>query len=434
MDRARQTARGEGPGALRVRAARALVVVAGAVVAAAWGCASPGMPPGGPPDKAEPVLVRVTPESGAVNVRASSVLFRFDEVVSEAAGGLRGQGSGIQALVVVSPGDGRERVSWRRTAVEVEPRGGFRPNTAYRVTLLPGLSDLRGNRLSTPSEIVFSTGPTIPDGRVTGAIFDWAAGRAAPLAWVQAFRGSDSTLRWMSRADSLGRFSLRDLGPGAYRVRAFIDANNNRRLDERESFDSLTVTVATGADSAATDFYAFAHDTIGPRIEAVEPVDSLSLRIRFDRATAVDWVPDTTTSFALQRADSSRVPVAAVLPAARLDSLLAVERERADSLARAADTTARADSAPPRIAPPVRPETADTAGARGPRMNRPVPVREWAVRFPVALVPGTYRLSAVEIPGLSGRRRDSDREFTIRAPAPRDTTAAPRDTTTPPRR
>lgn len=414
----------------RVQAGALVVTVAAAGV---WGCASPGMPPGGPPDVAAPVVTRVTPESGAVNVRASSVLFRFDEVVSERGGGRAGAGaaSGLEGLVLVSPTDGRERVSWRRSAIEVEPRSGFRANTAYRVTLLPGLTDLRGNVLEEPSEIVFATGAAIPAGRVDGVVFDWVAGRTAANAWVQAFRAQDSTFRWLGRTDSLGGYSLRDLAPGTYVVRAFIDPNNNRRLDEREAFDSVTVSIsAEVADSASTDFYAFVHDTLGPRIEVVEPVDSTALRIRFDRPVAPTWVPDSTASFVLQRADSSVIALGSILPAAQLDSLLAIDRERADSIARAADTTARADTAaaPERIAAPIPTpplDTTDTLAARGPRMARPQPVQQWAVRLLSPLVPGTYRLKAVQVPGLAGTRRDSDREITVREPAPPDTTGAP---------
>lgn len=412
----------------RIAALGCLVAVATAL---AWGCASPGMPPGGPPDEAAPAVLRVTPESGTVNVRASSVLFRFDEVVSERAGG-RATGSAagdLAGLVLVSPGDGRERVSWRRSAIEVEPRGGFRPNTAYRVTLLPGLSDLRGNVLEGRSEVVFSTGAAIPAGRIDGVVFDWVAGRTAQNAWVQAFRAPDSTFRWLGRADSLGRYSLRDLAPGAYVVRAFLDPNNNRRLDDREPFDSATLSIAAErTDTASTDFYAFAHDTLGPRIEAVELVDSLALRVRFDRPVAPSWVPDSSTSFVLQRADSSVIPLGAILTAARLDSLLALDRARADSVARAADTVARAVPPAPLGAIPLPPagrDTTDTLAARGPQMGRPQPVQHWAVRLLTPLAPGTYRLKAVQVPGLAGTRRDSDREFPVRAPAPPDTAGAP---------
>ena len=75
-----------------------LLIVAGA---AAVGCASQAMPPGGPPDLAPPVLVTVSPESGAVLVSPKAVTFRFDEVVSERP---RGAPS-LDQLVLISPCD-----------------------------------------------------------------------------------------------------------------------------------------------------------------------------------------------------------------------------------------------------------------------------------------------------------------------------------------
>lgn len=414
---------------LRVRVATALAVLGAAT---AHGCASPGLPPGGPPDAAAPVLTGTSPESGAVGVRGGSIVLRFDEVLREAAASRSSGGvSGLAALVVVSPGDGRDRVRWRRTDLEIEPSGGLRPNTAYRVTLLPGVSDLRGNATTEPVEIVFATGASIPAGAIGGTVFDWVAGRPAPRAVVQAFRGDDTTFRWTAYADSLGEYALRQLGPGAYHLRAFIDQDNDRRLDEREAFDSVTVTIAgIVPDTGARDLYAFVHDTVGPRIEAVDATDSLAVRVRFDRAAAAAWTPDST-SFVLLRADSSRVATGAVVPAARFDSLVRAAQARADSIARAADTTAQADSAR-RAAPPLAPVPADTADTSraGPRFGRPIPVREWVVRLPAPLDPGTYRLRATQVPGLGGTRRDSDREFQLRAPAtPSDSTRPPSDST-----
>lgn len=401
---------------MRARGARHALGLAALVAAGTLACASPGMPPGGPPDDAAPRLVRTTPDSGAVNVRAGSIVLQFDEVLNERAavsGGRGGGPPGLAGLVLVSPGDGREQVRWRRTALEIEPRDGFRANTTYRITLLPGLADLRGNVVAEPLELVFSTGAAIPAGRVDGVVFDWAAGRVAAGALVQAQRGSDSTLRWTAKADSTGRYALRDLSPGAYLVRAFIDQDGDRRLDERELFDSLTVTIAgIVADTGSKDLYAFAHDTIGPGIETVQATDSLALRVRFDRPVASGWMPDSN-AFTLLRADSSRVALAAWMPAERLDSLLAAEASRADSVApAAADTLERA------------PERAGQ-GERAPRLARPVPVREWAVRLESPLAPGSYRFKATAIPGLAGARRSSDREFTVREHPPADTTRAP---------
>ena len=104
-------------------------------------CASQGDPPGGPPDAAPPVLVAIVPESGAVNMRPERVEFRFDEVVSERPS----RAPSLEQMVLISPSDGLPRVDWRRRTIAVRPRGDWKPNAVYTVTLLPGITDLRGN-------------------------------------------------------------------------------------------------------------------------------------------------------------------------------------------------------------------------------------------------------------------------------------------------
>ena len=98
----------------------------GALVTAALvldvGCAQMGAPPGGPKRTTPPVLTRVTPDSGTTSVRARSVMFEFDVVVND---------RDISRFFLLSPREGAPRVTWRRDRVEVRPRRGFRPNTAY---------------------------------------------------------------------------------------------------------------------------------------------------------------------------------------------------------------------------------------------------------------------------------------------------------------
>lgn len=362
-------------------------------------CASPGMPPGGPPDAVAPSLVSVSPDSAAVRVRATSVTLQFDEVISEGAGGAGGGfgASTLDALVLLSPGDGRERVRWRRDALEIEPRGGFRANTTYRVTLLPGLADLRGNIVRETHQLVFSTGDSLTAGEIDGAIFDWVAGRSAPLARLEAFRAADTTFRWVTRADSSGRFVLRDLAPDVYHLRAWIDQTANRQLDARESFDTITVVID---GRASRDFYVFSHDTLGARIETVEPVDSTALRLRFDRAVALRWTPDSGSAF-LQGADSVRIPVGVLVPEAQFDSVRRAARAAADTSAATDTSAAPSDTARP-----------------GPVFGRAIPVRNWVLPLPVPLAPGDYRLTTVGIEGLTGIRRTSERQFRVREPAP----------------
>jgi hypothetical protein len=398
-------------------------------------CASPGMPPGGPPDDAEPQIVRVTPDTNAVNVRAPAVLIHFDEVISERPAAQTGQSGVVDlaGIVRLSPSDGRDEVTWRRTAIEIRPRRGFRPNTAYRVTLLPGVVDLRGNAKRSGTEIVFSTGASIPDGTVRGVFFDWAAGRHVPGARVELFLGTDSSFRWVSAADSLGRFSVRDLAPGTYQLRAWTDANNDRVRGIREVSDTATVVLT---DSASVELYGFVRDTIAPRLEAAEAIDSTGLRLRFDRAIPLDW--DATGAFELLTADSTAVAFdSPLMPITRYDSLARVLRAATDTVTAdsvLADTAAQAaaDTADPSAVRAEGREAADTLSdstRRAPAFGRVKPETVWAARLRAPLAPGLYRIRVTGAPGLNGASARVEREYRVRPPTAPATPPAPADTT-----
>ncbi|MDQ3996408.1 MAG: Ig-like domain-containing protein, partial [Gemmatimonadota bacterium] len=189
-------------------------------------------PPGGPEDDAPPEVVLVVPESGVVNFRRRVVEFRFDEVITD-----RGTGAASLAqLVLISPREEAPRVSYRRDAIAVRPRSGWRPNTAYTVTLLPGATDLRGNASKARRTVVLSTGAALPPFALQGRVFDWMAERPAPMAWVEAISRPDSVV-YIAVADSSGAFTVGPLPNGAYTLRAFIDQNNNRALDRGEAWD-----------------------------------------------------------------------------------------------------------------------------------------------------------------------------------------------------
>ncbi|MGH7637625.1 MAG: Ig-like domain-containing protein, partial [Gemmatimonadaceae bacterium] len=324
-------------------------------------CASIGSPPGGPERTVPPALVSVTPDSGAVNVQLRNAVFEFDVVVNDRSGGA----GGIQSLFLVSPSEGAPRIRWRREKVEVRPTDDFRPNTAYAITMLPGVADLRGNTIDTGRTIVFSTGPTIPPFQVLGRVFEWMNERVAPNAFVEVMRVPDS-VRYVGAADSTGQFAVGPLEEGTYVVRAIVDANRNRGLDPGEPWDSVQVTVR--GSSPFLELLAAQRDTIPPRLLTVNAPDTVTIIASFDRPLSAD-VPLTPESFRVLDSDSTRLRIARVLTRAQADA----ERAARDSIARrdsaaaaAADTTrwdtTRRDTAarprpqtiPPRAAVPLQ--------------------------------------------------------------------------------
>ena len=398
---------------------RGLIALATAA-AGALGCASASPPPGGPEDHAPPQLVRVTPDTNAVNVKAENVTFYFDETVND-------RGSGAQELgrrFLISPSAGEPHVSWHRSRIEVRPRDGFRPNTAYSVSMLPGLSDLRGNAMKSSAKVVFSTGPTIPTGVVNGTVFDWAAERPAPLALIQALT-PDSTL-YLDQADSIGNFAVKPLPPGRYLVRAVIDANGNRALDRNEAFDTLTVDVPL---NTPIELRTAPRDTLPPRLATVAASDSVSLRVTFDHPLepTQQITPDM---FVLAGEDSVRLAIARVLTPAQ-----EMERTRLAQQA-ATDSMRRADSLAGKVLPPPpRPATPVATAARKPSV--PAPFNSLLLEVAKPLVPNArYRLSARGVRGINGLQTESERPFIAPKPPPppppRDSTARPAPTVKPP--
>ena len=385
------------------------------LLVAVLGCAQLGAPPGGPEDHAAPHLLRVSPDTNALNARPKSVELQFDEIINERPA--RG-GDNLSGLFIVSPRRGRVDVKWHRSRIEIRPRRGWQANTTYTITQLAGISDLRGNADSVQHQYIFSTGPTRAASFIRGEVFDWATGHPAARAYIEAVHLPDS-LTYGEYADSLGRFVVGYLTPGRYLVRGIIDANNNRVLDRRELFDSATVVLA---DSASHEMLAFVHDSVGAGLAEVEVKDSVTLRSRFDRPLR-PGVPVPESRFSLRGADSSVVPIASVTLGSVFekqqgDSAKAkavadsIERARvADSIARANPRAQRPAPRPPQP-PAARPRAAARDTTPPPKMSVPIPETYAIIRLGRALAPATtYRLRADSLRSLLGIPRSSDRVF-----------------------
>jgi len=359
----------------------------------------------------------MTPDTNSVNFHDKHASFYFDETIND-------RGTGAQEIdphFLVSPSDGTPIVSWHRSRIDVHPRKGFKANTAYTITMLPGLTDLQNNVMKTGATLIFATGPTMPKERIKGIIFDWIAERPAAGAYVEAM-SQDSTLH-LTQADTTGRFSLGPLSPGTYVVTGIIDANSNRQLDRLEAFDSVRVTVPQ--TTALVELLAAPRDTLPVGILTVAAADSVTLRVTLDRATNPE-VPLTPGTFRLVASDSSVVPIVAVLSPAQertADSLAASRAAKAT-----ADSTRRADSLAGKPLPPIVPPNTPVAAAPPgrapapppPKPSRPTPYTTVTIKLGKPLLPNAdYRLSSPSgLVSLTGRTRTSERRFTTPKPPP----------------
>ncbi|MEP6507387.1 MAG: Ig-like domain-containing protein [Gemmatimonadales bacterium] len=368
----------------------------------ALACASPGTPPGGPIDTKAPQIVRIAPDSGKTNVKPREVIFQFDEVVNERPSGSPTLGG----LFLISPRNGEAEAAWHRSEIAVRPSRGFKSNTTYTIILLPGLSDLRGNTRNTGATTVFSTGPTIATGRITGTLFNWVEARIVARGLIEARPLNDTTTVYVTATDSVGDFNLKNVPPAQYRVRGFSDDNNNRGIDPREPFDTVIVNLV---DSSKVEFLAFVHDSVGTRLANVSVRDSVTLELVFDNPLSVA-TQITAAQIRIRGSDSTEIPIASVAAPAP-DSAITRPLTPNPTGTTAVTTTSLASRKP----------------------SRPPPLKSVIVRLVLPLRPKvTYKVRATDVQNLIGVAKTSEREVTLPAPVAPPASAKPPAAAVPP--
>jgi hypothetical protein len=313
---------------LAARGAQSALCALGLLCALA--CARIEPPPGGPPDTKPPVLVSITPESLSVNPGFDgNVNFIFSEVVSEGGSPSQGFGTGdLEKLVLLSPTNKVPVVQWHRSRISVRPREGWRPNTVYRVQLLPGISDIRNNKGVAGGLVTFTTGAPVPDYTLRGSAYDWTTSQPMRGGLIQAVLEPDS-LVYKGITDSSGAYVFGPLPRAVYLVYVGLDQNRNGRIDPREAYDSVRVEPDSGK---VPEIFAFVHDTTPPRLTPPTVQDSVTINLTFTQKLDPYAHYDSTAVRVLQLPDSTPVPVLRVMTAAEFDSISKGDRAQADSL------------------------------------------------------------------------------------------------------
>jgi hypothetical protein len=235
-------------------------------------CAHIEPPPGGPEDRQAPQLLATRPDTlrrgGAFS---DPVVLLFDERLSEQS---------VRDAVSVSPRTSAAEVDHRGDEIRVSLRRGWEAGRIYQVTVAPGVQDLFNNRRTEPVRLVFSTGPEIPDTRLSGTVTARTTGRPEVGTRVEAALAPDS-LVYSVQTDSAGAFDFRQIPAGQYRVRAFRDQNTDRELQDYEPRDTARATVAVGA-SPTVRLRVLEPDSTAPRAASVQGADSAWIEVKFD--------------------------------------------------------------------------------------------------------------------------------------------------------
>lgn len=320
-------------------------------------------------------------------------MFSFDERISE---------QGVEDAVSVSPRTSPVAVDRSRTGIRVSLRRGWEAGRIYQVRVGRTVRDLFGNSLAAPLEVVFSTGPPIPDTRISGTVRDRITGQPQPNIRVEAIHQPDS-LVYTVPTDSAGGWALRRIPAGPYQVRAFRDLNQNRALDAFEARDTATLQVA-GAVANPVQLSLLAPDSTPPKLGGAA-VSGEEIELRFDDYLAPAQ-PLSPALVQLSGPGGATVPVAAVrLGSAAPAAPPPVARDTAGQ------DTAAADSAAPAPPDSARASQAPVAPAQP-----SLPAQTLVLRPASPLAPGArYRVRVQGVRNVNGLVGGGEVEFS--APA-----------------
>lgn len=206
------------------------VLVAILLLPIIYSCASIGNPNGGPYDEAPPRFISSTPAPNQTNYKGKRVEIVFDELI---------QLERPSENVIITPPQ-RQNPSIRANArkVIVEFNDDLIDSTTYTLDFTSSIADNNEKNVLENYTFAFSTGDIIDTLEVSGILLN--AENLEPMPGItiglhsnledSAFT-SEAFLR-TTRTNDRGRFTIRNIAPGTYRIYALNDMNRDYKFDQ----------------------------------------------------------------------------------------------------------------------------------------------------------------------------------------------------------
>lgn len=190
-------------------------------------CANTTTPPsGGPKDTIPPVIVKLDPMDGSINVptRKTKLELTFNEYVVV---------KDPKSLYLSPPLEKAPKFKIQNKSVVVFFESDLDSNKTYALDLTNAIADNNEGNMYPGFTLVFSTGDKIDSMMVTGTVQDCNTLQPIKGATVMLYKDHADSAIFLKRPDAAiktddwGYFCLRNIQDTVYRMYAIIDENNN---------------------------------------------------------------------------------------------------------------------------------------------------------------------------------------------------------------
>lgn len=250
-------------------------------------------------DTIPPEVVSVSPQPDSTGIDPNSEInVTFSERMSE---------DPTEGAIFISPFPKKPiDYRWRGKRLNLSPSEPFLKDRTYVVTVGTDAQDLRGNRMSQSYTFAFSTGNSLDSGSISGEV--WVsqktgfANETGVSVWAYLLAGEKTEIDpekekpdYATQTDENGKYSLKNLGRGRYRLLAVKDANKDLLWNwEDEAIGVTTQDVELSGHDLSKDFVNFIvekRDKRPPTLTNCRSLNKNLVRLEFD-----EEVEETTAS------------------------------------------------------------------------------------------------------------------------------------------
>lgn len=228
------------------------------------GCANMIPPEGGFKDSIPPSLVKATPPDSSKNFSEKRITLTFDEFVEL---------QNVRENMIISPVPKTDPVveSKLRTVI-IRLKDTLELNTTYTLNFGNSIKDVNEGNIAKNFTYLFSTGLTFDSLTLPGKVILAENGKVDTTLVVMLHKnGEDSAVvnekpRYLTRLDSLGNFTFRNLPSGTFYIYALQDQGGGHRyLSEKQLFAFADTPITLQTANKPVMLYAYAEEKASSR-------------------------------------------------------------------------------------------------------------------------------------------------------------------------
>jgi hypothetical protein len=215
-------------------------------------CAVQVPPSGGEKDNAPPVVEKMHPRNKSTNFDSKGIVIRFNEFIQ--------LGNPNEQILISPPLDQKPDFELSGKVLTISHLGLLRKNTTYTINFGNSLTDSHESNPASNFTYVFSTGPTIDTGYVTGVVTNAFTANLEKSISIGLYENEgwyDSIVFktmpvYYTRTRDDGSFRVDNVSPRSFRIVAFDDENKNLKYDRLERIGFSNVPLNPKDSSANT--------------------------------------------------------------------------------------------------------------------------------------------------------------------------------------